>query len=444
VLARNTTDATINVGTLQVLHLPMYGTPTVVGGDWQSLEVKQVRGPEVSPPPPNLKVGAKETFELPGEFVLPFLPHAATGETHVVAKPGRWKVAVPKLDTWVAGTGYSTGALDIEIVPGNVMHVDGQRIAWGPAADGLQFGLRPEKNEYQVGDTVKFTVHARNISEWDIKFRFPDLFGYWPKNGRPMIRDADGKDVKPSLAEPRGPMGPQAATDHTLKPGESAELTVALWTFVGEADARLGSVDHVVVRPGRYTFQYPDLHATVKPAWPTGEVTLTFRDVPKKVADADADGISWGPVVQGLQFGIRFHPADKRTVRLGDSLGVAIFVKCHVASGIVIDVPVPEFLVQEGIGPTLKDSARRDVKITFPPRDSLPQPRYKRFTLSGGERKELFRSNWPMVRDKREGNEPYFAVAPGEYSIRFNSLSDPRKEGLDAKPTGELKFTVQD
>src|SRR5262249_26459486 len=123
---------------------------------------------------------------------------------------------------------------------------------------------------------------------------------------------------------------------------------------------------------------------------------------------------------------------------------VTVLVKCHVALGVVIDLPEPEFLVQVGLGPTLKDSAGRDVKITFPPRDSLPMPRYKRFNLSPGERKELLRTSWPMVRDRREGNESYFVVAPGEYSIRFNSLSDPRKEGFDAKPTGELKFTVRD
>jgi hypothetical protein len=434
--ARNTTDAMKSIGTLQVLHLPMYARPTVVGSEWDSLEVKHVRGPNVSPPSPNLKVSPKDTVELPGEFVLPFLAHSVAEETNVVAKPGRWKVSVPRLDTWVAGTGYGTGALDIEIVPGDVAHVDGQRIAWGPTAEGLQFGLRPEKSEYQIGDTVKFTVHARNMSDALITFRFPALSGLWPKNGRPVIRDADGKDVKPHLAEPRGPMGPQSAKEHKLKPGEPTEVAVVLWTFVGEEDPRFRTVDHAVIRPGKYTFQYPDLHGTVKPAWPTGEVMITFHEPP-------ADRVSWGPVVEGLQFGIRFNTPDKPTVRLGNSLGLTVFVKCHVAWEVIFDLPEPEFLVQEGIGPTLMDSAGRQVKITVPPRDSLPKPRYQRFKLSPGERKELFWTQWPIVRDRREGNEPYFAVVPGDYTIRFDCLSDPRKEGFDAKPTGELKFTVR-
>ena len=435
--ARNTTDAMKSIGTLQVLHLPLYAKPAVTGSQWDTLEVKHVRGPNVSPPSPNLKVSPKDTVELPGEFVLPFLAHGVADETNVVAKPGQWKVSVPNLDTWVAGTGYGTGELDIEIVAGDVAHVDGQRIAWGPAAEGLQFGLRPDRSEYQLGDIVKLTVHARNMSEAAITFRFPALSGLWPNNGRAVIRDSDGRDVKPHLAEPRGPIGPQSATEHKLKPGESVEVTTVLWSFVGEEDPRLRPVDHAVIRPGKYTFQYPDLHGTVKPAWPTGEATLTFRE-------PAADGVSWGPVVEGLQFGIRFDPPDKRTVRLGNSLGLTVLVKCHVAWGIIFDVPEPAFLVQEGIGPTLKDSAGREVKITIPPRDSLPQPRYQRFKLSPGERKELLWTQWPFVRDRREGNEPYFIAAPGEYTIRFNSLSDQRKEGFDAKPTGELKFTVRE
>jgi RNA polymerase sigma factor (sigma-70 family) len=292
VLARNTTDATINAGTLQVLHLPMYATPTVVGSDWETLQVKEVRGPQVSPPPPNLKVGAKETFELPGEFVLPFLPHAAAGETHVVAKPGRWKVAIPKLDTWTAGAGWGTGGLEIEIVAGDVAHTDSQRAAWGPVAEGLQFGLRPDKAEYTIGDTVKFAVHARNMSNKAITFAFPTLSGWWPNNGRPAIRDADGKEIKPHLAVPAGPIGPQAVTQHTLKPGDTAELVVVQWPFIETALPGMYQVDHVVLdKPGTYTFQYPDLHGGIKPAWPTGAAKLSFVKpaAPKKDAPTKPD-----------------------------------------------------------------------------------------------------------------------------------------------------------
>jgi RNA polymerase sigma factor (sigma-70 family) len=279
ILARNTTDKPVTAGTLQVLHLPMFAEPKVSGkGDVKDLPVRFTRGPNVSPPPTNLKLGPNETVELPGEFVLPFLPHEAQGETHVIAREGKWTLSIPNLDTWTAGSGWGTADLDIEIVPGNVAHTDSQRIAWGPIADGLQFGLRPDKVEYEIGDTVKFAVHARNMSDKAITFRFPTLHGWWPNNGRPVIKDADGKDMKPLLAVPPGPIGPQAVTEHTVKPGETIEVVIVSWLFVERDLPGMYKVDHVVLeKPGICTFMYPDLHAKVKPAWPTGAARLTFK-----------------------------------------------------------------------------------------------------------------------------------------------------------------------
>jgi RNA polymerase sigma-70 factor (ECF subfamily) len=290
ILVRNTTDKPVAVGTLQALHLPMFAEPSVQsGGDIKPLRVKFVRGPNVRAPSPNLKLGATETVELPGEFVLPFLPHAADGETHVIASEGKWTLSFPKLDTWTAGAGWDTGGVEIEIVAGDKEHTDSQRIAWGPVAEGLQFGLRPDKDQYTIGDAVKFAVLARNMSDKEIAFAFPTLSGWWPANGKPIVKDADGKDVKPNLAVPAGPIGPQAVTKHTLKVGEITEIVVVSWPFVDRVLPGMYKVDHVVLeKPGVYTFRYPDLHAGIKPAWPTGAVKLTFKAADGSGKDAAA------------------------------------------------------------------------------------------------------------------------------------------------------------
>lgn len=284
VFARNTSDQPVAVGALQVLHLPMFAEPMIEStSDAKGLAVKVIRGPRVNPTTPHIKIDPKQTIELAGEFVLPFLPHRAEGETHVIAKAGTWMLAIPKLDTWTAGAGWGTGKLEIEIVPGDMPHTDSQRIAWGPVAEGLQFGLRPDKEQYVLGDTVKLSVQARNMSDAEIEFTFPTLSGWWPNNGRPIVRDAEGKDLKPHLAEPPGPIGPQAATPHKLKSGETAEVTVVSWIFVQMALPGLYKVDYVELKkPGEYTLQYPDLHAKNKPAWPTGAAKLTFSAPAKK------------------------------------------------------------------------------------------------------------------------------------------------------------------
>ena len=279
-LARNTTDRPVTIAVMPARTVPEYAEPVSAGDkDAEKPVVHFVRGPKYDPPGPNLTVPAGQTVEVPGEFTVPFLPHPAEGETHIVARPGKLALAFPKLHPWTIDEGYDTGRLDLEIVPGDVAHTDGQRVAWGPVADGLQFGLRAERDDYRLGDTVKFTVLARNMAAGEASFAFPQLAGWWPNNGRPVVRDADGKDVPAYLAPPLGPIGPQAATPHKLRPGQTAELTTVAWPFLGPADPRPKDRDHVpVAKAGVYTFQYPDLHARNKPAWPTGAVRLTFDD----------------------------------------------------------------------------------------------------------------------------------------------------------------------
>ncbi len=164
-------------------------------------------------------------------------------------------------------------------------------IAWGPVVENLQFGIRPDKVEYMLGDKVKLTVFARNTGDASIKFAFPQLSGWWPNNGRPEIRDPNGKEVKPHLAEPGGLIGPQAVEQHVLEAGKMVELVTVTWHFVERALPGMDKMDYVEMKKlGEYTFKYPDLHAKNRPAWPTGMAKLNFRAaIPKKNVPAMSD-----------------------------------------------------------------------------------------------------------------------------------------------------------
>jgi len=335
IMARNSSDKMISVKHSPTNYFPEDPQPTIADGKGKSLKfeppkiIKQGGFLEATP----IKSG--ETLQVGSEFDLAFLPFDTESQHYVLAKLGQWKISFPKLDHWLDDrTGYGTGELQIEIVPGDVTHTDSQRIAWGPVVEGVQFGLRSARRavdrkvpdegdtdatisgtlrssarpEFTIGDSVKFAVIARNMSDKETAFKFPTLSGWWPNNGRPNVRDADGTEVKPHLAVPQGAIGPQAVTQHTLKVGELAEITSVSWPFVAPAEALTEDRDYIVLaKPGTYTFQYPDLHARVKPAWPTGSVVLKFS------ARQEPPAMSWGKENGGLQFGLFVGSSFRRS-----------------------------------------------------------------------------------------------------------------------------------
>ena len=231
---RNTTNKAIDVDLPMADGLPAGWVATIKDRAGVECRVSQQMPPAgvaISPSRLKLKMLDYHVAKL-GAVKIRFIERSEARTTaypvgSVPVSPGEHTIQFSANPTW--RTEGSTGELKL--------NVDSQ-IAWGPVADGLQFGLKPEKDEYTIGDNVKFTVHARNMSDKELTFMFPTLHGYWPNNGTPIIKDSDGKDVKPHLAEPPGPIGPQAVTKHTLKVGESSEVTSVWWIFVNRAPPR--------------------------------------------------------------------------------------------------------------------------------------------------------------------------------------------------------------
>lgn len=287
---RNTTNKAIDVDLPKMDGVPLGWTVSVRDGSGKDYKVSEPPPPPGVPVPPSrlkLKMVDYQVADI-GTFKLRFVARddkraADFPPATTAVSPGDYSIHFTANKMW--GAQGTTGEVKLKVE---------SAIAWGPPVDGLQFGLRQDKSEYTIGDTVKLAVHARNASDKEITFL---LLDWWLSNGTPIIKDTDGKDVKPSLAQPPVIIGPQPVTKLTLKTGETIELAVANWSFVELALPGMYKVDHVVLeKPGTYTFQYPDLHAKVKPAWPTGAVKLTFKKAPQVKADAERLLGSWSIV----------------------------------------------------------------------------------------------------------------------------------------------------
>jgi uncharacterized protein (TIGR03067 family)/uncharacterized repeat protein (TIGR01451 family) len=281
VLAQNTSNQPITVGTLQVLHLPLYAEPAFAVSEGKPPAVRFVRGPELRPPPPNLTVPSKQTIELPGEFTFPFLPHPASGETHAVARPARYTLAIAKLDGWVSGhAGYGTGSLHLEVLPGDRPHADSQGIAWGPTVFGLQFGLRfdpPDRSTVEIGKTIDVVVLARNQSDAPLTLEQPEPEFLAQLDQGPDLKDAAYKHI-PLTRPPREWRRPIYKKTE-LPVGATKELFASKWAIHRQRPE--GSEPYFLVQPGEYSIWFGHLRVGRKdfPVWsrPTGDLRFTVK-----------------------------------------------------------------------------------------------------------------------------------------------------------------------
>src|SRR5262249_17790666 len=153
---------------------------------------------------------------------------------------------------------------------------------------------------------------------------------------------------------------------------------------------------------------FPELKGCLSvEGYSTGSVKVEL--IPGDVPHVDSFGTSWGPVVEGMQFGIRLVPTGP-AIEAGESIRLTTYARNWSDTDVTFELPQPEFLAQLGVTPTVRDASWRAMELIQPARDSLPKPRFHKFDIPVGQQRELSTSQWLLLlpQDRSDGTQPYF------------------------------------
>jgi hypothetical protein len=199
---------------------------------------------------------------------------------HIVADAGKCTIDVPDLNGWLTVPGYSTGKVEIELLPWDRAHVDSLGVSWGGAVGGLQYGLShvdPAKTEFKHHDKMAVKLWARYFGASSLEVSLPVPDELW-QVGRPaIVLDAKGK-VQFGMPAPI-PREPPGLRKHTLRSGTPVEVGTATWPIVdkGPNKAREFGVPTILANAGTYTIHFPSVGGAMKAGEvPIGTGKLTF------------------------------------------------------------------------------------------------------------------------------------------------------------------------
>jgi hypothetical protein len=130
------------------------------------------------------------------------------------------------------------------------------KVAWGKAINGLQAGLAlgpTDKLSYQVGDTARFMVKVRNVSDRPIEM--PYLAVEPGARVGPSVLDADGK--RPPMSGPAYRSGgSRAISKLALAAGQEVEFAVSELIFGPIGEPKVQAKATVQNGPGKYQVSY--------------------------------------------------------------------------------------------------------------------------------------------------------------------------------------------
>jgi beta-lactamase regulating signal transducer with metallopeptidase domain len=390
-----------------------FWTALVANGNNVSITPDLSRTGELLPETLILQPGEQHIWPGPKpDFLVSPMTNSIITESTMMLTSGKKTVrAAPFIclspeDAWMQK--LVTGALKLEVLvasehPANSPTPDPERpeterqsnlkdVEWGPAADGLQAGIRvmDRRRRFTPGERVPLECYIRNASDHEVAFTYAYRVYM---NELPIVRDAadpkSSKKVQGVLLT-----GLDAAFALILKPGEAVVLWhpgIALgdrpeadaepgkrrtglerWPFLEEPKPgdyllqqsvryhpitaekvrtlaeKSHAKDTIIIEPSPVTIIHPDgsqehANATLIPfsdeqaTLLTGEArfTITAPDQARPATNGgkmstkeatQANGIFWGPVVDGLQAGLR-APQNRRRYTTGELMKLDLLIR---------------------------------------------------------------------------------------------------------------------
>ena len=133
-------------------------------------------------------------------------------------------------------------------------------VAWGKVKDGLQAGLAlwpADKHSYQIGDTVRFFLKVRNVSDRPIEMPYQAV----ERDARvgPSVLDADGK--RPPMSGPAySSVGGRAISKLPLAAGQEVEFAMPELIFGPVGEPWIQEKATLQAGPGKYRVNYNVLY----------------------------------------------------------------------------------------------------------------------------------------------------------------------------------------
>jgi hypothetical protein len=404
-------------------------------------------------PPEDMRPAAARSRPLPSEW------WGSSADVPIYyGPPGRYQV---HQTCWFLGrtgageeNGIHTGTLDVVITreragaaaaePPAIQNLAQAPVAWGKPVNGVQAGLLflAGKDHYVAGERMRYAVILRNSSDRLVNVAYQVAYPAYPK---PVIEDPDGRKITATPVtenDARGMMdvrlegltydhthspsvnGPERLSSTEIKPGGAVIGYYLAGVTVPEAWA---------AKPGRFHLQQT-FPAGLKGQGPLDTMletgALEFEVFasgggeggvkPKPQPQVTADGISWGPTVEGLQAGIRFTEKGP-SFRHGDTVWFEYMVRNSssrpvtlvYSNGSVYLSPPPQAL-PVGVGDVPKPGVKGATGQIERPLTRTLRPR-ETFLL--GTQNVRLRSGIRSLRSSPD-TYPEMTIAPGEYVLK--------------------------
>jgi hypothetical protein len=270
---KNTTDSVKEFEARKIETLPAY-----VGA--RATRANKVFKTVTTLPPGGLPKADKvavpsQTAQAVGEFTVHFLPMEAENfGAHIVADAGKCAIDVPDLNGWLTVPGYSTGKVDVELLPWDRAHNDRAGVSWGDAVGGLQYGLShadPAKTDFKHHEKMTVKLWARYFGAGALEISLPVPDELWQVGRPPIVSNPKGTSGQFGMPAPI-PREPPGLRKHTLRSGTPVAIGTATWPIVdeGPTKAREFGVPTILADPGTYMIHFPSVGGTLK----AGEVPI--------------------------------------------------------------------------------------------------------------------------------------------------------------------------
>jgi Ankyrin repeats (3 copies)/Ankyrin repeat len=370
----------------------------------------------------------------------------------------------PKLDK------LATGKLELEVKEAKKSDQEKEGFtAWGKEVGGLQAGLgfRPGENRvYHHGEGVAVVLRVRNVGKEAVEFSH--IWAFFAANP-PAITGADGKVIQ--LLPGYRALGRQAPRSANVAPGKEVELYE--WSFDLRPQGESGNNGSLtrggvlnIHGSGKFSLQCERIvgPTMANPNHPnpamsklaTGKLELEVKEkevekLPEKKQEKEAF-TAWGKEVGGLQAGVSLRPDEKRVLRHGDVITLAVRVR-NVGKEAVKFEYVRQFLDEEL--PTVANAdgaAAKQLRLAM-----LGFHVPMEVTLEPGKEIEL-ESRLPLRYELRPPNdegkpvtkERKLFVGAGKVSIQYDRVLGSSSSGaikldpaLSKLGTGKLELEIK-
>jgi hypothetical protein len=297
---------------------------------------------------------------------------------------------------------------------------------------------------YRPGEKVHLEVKLRNVGKANVTITHGLLH-----ESPPTITDAKGASVFVTMPPILGII--VIPTERVLKPGQTVTLynpEVAVEAFNREPQTGpepLVSTPTIRVRPGKYKIAFGGMvhsHLTLS----TGTAEVEVQEPVKPVAATEEAFTAWGKEVEGVQAGLGYLPAARRTYTPGETVRLVVRVRNNGKKDVKFVYAWESFYEEP---PVVTDDAGKTVTLKGVFFSGLIQ--FKEVTLAPGKEIDLCELNLAVQpASEKDKARPWSLYGTGKFQLQFERIGGNIGTGkikfdpvLSKLVTGKLELEIK-